>query len=159
MPEGSRALLLDTNLLLLFLVGGKDPGLVTSSRRLNAFEEDDYYLLIKFIDANRFNKLVSTPHILTEASNLLGLENHITKSAGREAIKEYVQHCTEITHGAQMLVDEPEYHRLGLTDVAIKIASQLPAFVLTADAPLYAHLLREGVEVANFNHVRQWSWT
>ena len=44
MPEGSRALLLDTNLLLLFLVGGKDPGLVTSSRRLNAFEEDDYYL-------------------------------------------------------------------------------------------------------------------
>lgn len=158
MAAGSRALLLDTNLLLLFLVGGKDPGLVTNSRRLNAFEEDDYYLLARFIDANRFNKLVSTPHILTEASNLLGLENNITKSAGREAIKEFVQHCTEITHRAHMLVDKPEYNRLGLTDVAIRIASQLPAFVLTAVAPLYAHLAREGVEVANFNHVRQGSW-
>lgn len=123
MAAGSRALLLDTNLLLLFLVGSKDPGLVTSSRRLNAFEVDDYYLLGELIDANRFNQLVSTPHILTEASNLLGLENQMTKSAGREAIKEYVQHCTEITHGAHMLVDEPEYNRLGLTDVAIKIAS------------------------------------
>jgi hypothetical protein len=45
-----------------------------------------------------------------------------------------------------------------LTDVAIRLASSLPAFVLTADLPLYLHLANAGVEVVNFNHIRQGSW-
>jgi rRNA-processing protein FCF1 len=155
----TRALLLDTNLLLLFLIGGKDPQLIVNSRRLNAYEKSDYFLMADFIEANNFNQLISTPHILAEVSNLLGQESKIIKQAGREAIKEYTQNCEEITHGAYLLVNEPEYHRLGLTDVAIRVASELPAFVLTADAALYIYLAREGVQVANFNHVRQGSWS
>ena len=59
---------------------------------------------------------------------------------------------------ACMLVDEPEFNRLGLTDVAIRLASRLPAFAVTADLRLYLHLSNGGVEVENFNHIRQGSW-
>lgn len=158
MQAGMRPLLLDTNLLLLYLVGGKDPLLIANSRRLNAYEESDYYLLISFIEQESFDSFVSTPHILTEASNLLGQEKERIKSVGREAIREYIQHCKEIVCAADLLVDEPEFQRLGLTDVAIKMASRLPVFVLTVDALLYHHLSSEGLDAVNFNHVRQGSW-
>jgi hypothetical protein len=159
MAATAKKLLLDTNLLLLYLIGGKDPNLLAGARRLNAYTEEDFYLLVDFIEENGFVQLVSTPHILTEASNLIGAERESLRCHGREAIREYVQHCNEITHDACMLVDEPEFNRLGLTDVAIRLASNLPAFVLTADFLLYAHLAGEGVEVVNFNHVRQGSWS
>lgn len=159
MGSKSKNLLLDTNLLLLYLIGAKDPKLFEGARRLNAYIEDDFYLLVRFIEVNGFTQLVSTPHILTEASNLIGLERDLLKTLGREAIKEYVRHCNEISHNACMLVDEPGFNRLGLTDVAIRLASNLPAFVLTADLPLYLYLANEGVEVENFNHIRQGSWS
>ena len=155
----TKNLLLDTNLLLLYLIGGKEPKLLENARRLNAYIEKEFYLLVRFIEANGFTQLVSTPHILTEASNLLGIERDLLRTLGRDAIKEYVQHCKEVSHDACMLVDEPEFNRLGLTDVAITLASKLPAFVLTADLPLYLHLSSRGVEVENFNHVRQSSWS
>lgn len=154
-----KTLLLDTNLLLLYLVGGKNPKLLEGARRLNSYTEEDFDLLVEFIDVNGFTQLVSTPHILTEASNLIGIERDSLKTLGREAIKEYVQHCNEITHNACTLVDEPQFSRLGLTDIAIRLASGLPVFVLTADLPLYLHLAEEGVEVVNFNHIRQGSWS
>lgn len=117
----TKNLLLDTNLLLLYLIGGKGPKLLESARRLNAYIEEDFYLLVRFIEANGFTRLVSTPHILTEASNLLGIEIDLLRTLGRDAIKEYVQHCNEISHDACMLVHEPEFHRLGLTDIAINL--------------------------------------
>lgn len=159
MASKARALLLDTNLLLLFLIGGKDPRLILNSHRLNAYEISDYSLMAEFIVVNRFNRLVSTPHILTEVSNLLGQENKTIRLAGREAVEEYTHHCDEVTNASHLLVKEPGFYRLGLTDVAIRIASQLPAFVLTADVELYTYLAREGVQVANFNHIRQGSWS
>ena len=159
MATKSKTLLLDTNLLLLYLVGSKDPKLIERARRLNAFTEDDFDLLIDFIEVNKFTRLASTPHILAEASNLIGAERDTLKKLGREAIREYVQHCNEIAHEACVLADDPEFNRLGLTNIAIRLASDLPAFVLTADHPLYLHLADGGVEVVNFNHIRQGSWS
>jgi hypothetical protein len=108
-----KNLLLDTNLLLLYLIGGEDPKLLESARRLNAYVEEDFYLLIEFIEVNGFTQLISTPHILTEASNLIGLDRNLLRALGRDAIKEYVQHCNQISHDACKLVDEPESNRLG----------------------------------------------
>ena len=95
---------------------------------------------------------------MTEVSNLLGKEREDIKSAGRRAMAEFLQKCDEITEKSIILVDHPEFSRLGLTDVAIAVAAELSAFVLTADAPLYLHVSRSGLETANFNHIRQGSW-
>ena len=81
----SRILLLDTNLLLLLFIGAKDPKLIAKARTLKAFEESDYDLLEAIIRLN-FTSLVTTPHIMTEVSNLLGKEREDIKSAGRRAI-------------------------------------------------------------------------
>ena len=49
--------------------------------------EEDFYLLVEFIEVNGFTQLVSTPHSLTEASNLIGLERYLLRTLGRDAIK------------------------------------------------------------------------
>lgn len=95
---------------------------------------------------------------MTEVSNLLGKERDDIRRLGREAMVEFLRKCTEHTDSSVILVSEPEFNRLGLTDVAIAVASRLPAFVLTADLPLYLHVISSGLEAENFNHIRQGSW-
>lgn len=50
------------------------------------------------------------------------------------------------------------FQRLGLTDAGIShlVRNRYP--VLTVDLDLYLHLAHEGVDVVNFNHVRDHGW-
>lgn len=156
--DRSTTLLLDTNLLLLLFIGCKDTSLIPKARTLSAFEEGDYDLLEDVINKNSFNRLVTTPHIMTEVSNLLGKERNDIREIGREAMSEFLSKCDEHTDSSAILVADPQFNRLGITDVAIAIASRLPAFVLTADLALYLHISSSGLQAENFNHIRQGSW-
>ena len=69
--QSSGVLLLDTNLLLLLFIGGKDTSFIKKAKTLSAYTEEDYELLQEFVSLNRFTGLLTTPHIITEVSNLL----------------------------------------------------------------------------------------
>jgi hypothetical protein len=122
--DRSKTLLLDTNLLLLLFIGSKDTSLIPKARTLSAFEEDDYDLLGDIINNNSFNRLVTTPHIMTEVSNLLGKERNDIRKLGRDAMSEFLSKCDEHTDSSAILVADPQFNRLGLTDVAIAVASR-----------------------------------
>lgn len=63
--------LVDTNLLLLFYVGGYDRNLVERfPRTADRFVASDFDTLNGLLAS--FDKVATTPHILTETSNLLG---------------------------------------------------------------------------------------
>ncbi|MEZ5865688.1 MAG: hypothetical protein R3D25_17040 [Geminicoccaceae bacterium] len=63
-----KAVLLDTNLLILLVIGAVDPRWIGRHKRSRAFVASDWRLLQDLID----NKpILTTPHVLTEASNLL----------------------------------------------------------------------------------------
>jgi hypothetical protein len=100
-----------------------------------------------------------TPHILGGEPNLISLKHDLPKTLERDTIKVYVRTCNKIAHDAWILVEEPEFNRLGSTVLAIKLASFLPAFVLTLDLPLHLHLAKAGLNPVNFNHIRQGSLT
>lgn len=51
-----------------------------------------------------------------------------------------------------------EFSRLGLTDSSILLLAQEDLIVLTDDLPLSLALHRRGVEVINFNHLREKLW-
>lgn len=61
-----KGIIVDTNLLLLALIGGTSS--IVEFKRTCGYSDADYQLLLKVID--QFEKLVSTPHILAEVSNL-----------------------------------------------------------------------------------------
>src|SRR4051812_26562103 len=66
----SKGLLIHSNLLLLLLVGGADVSLIARCKRTKQFDLNDYELLRDFVF--QFKKVATTPHVLTEVSNLAG---------------------------------------------------------------------------------------
>ena len=64
----TKGLLVDANLLLLFLVGTHDLQLVGDGKynKLSKYTPEDYRLLIRLQAV--FKRIVTTPHVLTEVS-------------------------------------------------------------------------------------------
>lgn len=62
-------ILVDTNLLLVLLIGCVNKRLI-GGKRTEAYTEDKYHILVDFL--KDFRRLITTPHILTEVSNLGG---------------------------------------------------------------------------------------
>ena len=60
----------DTNLLLLYIVGQEDPQIIAKHRRLEDYSAQDYTILKDLL--TQAGQLFVTPNTLTEASNLLG---------------------------------------------------------------------------------------
>lgn len=68
-----KSLVIDANLLLLLVIGSLDEGrLISSSKRLSKFTKQDYLLLLEYMSA--FRRLLITPYLLTEVSNLIDLK-------------------------------------------------------------------------------------
>ena len=61
---------IDTNLLVLLVVGETDRALISKHRRTRAYRVEDYELLVRLINETDRQVFV-TPNTLTEASNLL----------------------------------------------------------------------------------------
>jgi hypothetical protein len=89
--QSSCQLLLDTNLLLLLFIGGKDISLIGKAKTLSAYTEEDDELLREFASLNRFTGLLTTPHIITEVSNLLGKERDDIRRVGRVRCLSFLQ--------------------------------------------------------------------
>src|SRR5438874_3988149 len=64
----STGLLVDANLLLLYILGKTNKQRIPAFKRTQAYSVGDFELLDDFV--SRFRKVVSTPNVLTEVSNL-----------------------------------------------------------------------------------------
>ncbi len=146
-----KGLLLDANLLLLHVIGSCDVGLI-GREKLSQYTSEDFIILRAFV--NTFSKLVTTAHILTEVSNLLGKSlggKH--RSLCYKAFAESIFMMQEEHQRSKDAAQRAEFHFLGLTDCAIaNLAGHF--FVLSTDALLVVKLQEAGLEAVNFNHYR-----
>ena len=70
----NKGILIDSNLLLLYFIGKYNKTLIQRFKRTQKYVTEDYELLTAVI--KDFTKIITTPNILTEVSNLSGnLEN------------------------------------------------------------------------------------
>ncbi len=150
----NAGVLVDTNLLLLYFVGRYDRGLIERWPRTNdRFVSVDYDLLLLLLEP--FEKLIVTPHVLTEVSNMLGYLAEPAKTGCRVLLAQIINSVMQEkrTPGAS-LSEDPAFVPFGITDTSILDAAVGSYLVLTDDLPLYAYLLAQGVEVLNFNEIR-----
>jgi len=147
------AVILDSNLLVLFIVGKTSPGLIEKHRRLQAYSVSDFDLLIEFIAP--MSELIVTPNTLTEASNLL---KHIAEPARARiaaTFRDFIRVADEHYVKSAQAVDQSEFLRLWLTDAVILTELNSHQVLLTAHLDLYLAALRRGETAVNFNHLRQ----
>ncbi len=70
-----NGLLIDTNLLLVMVIGGVEEGRhIKKSKRLQNFCIEDYHQLWEVVKGYR--EVLITPYIAAEVSNLIDLDNH-----------------------------------------------------------------------------------
>ena len=149
-----KGIIVDTNLLLLALIGGTSS--IMEFKRTSGYTDDDYKLLLNVID--QFGKLVSTPHILAEVSNLTNGLYGSKLHDFYETLKNSLSTIIEVHHPASDISRDYELAPYGLTDVGIVAAAKDKYLVLTDDLRVAGFAHQHCVDVVNFNHIREASW-
>jgi rRNA-processing protein FCF1 len=148
----NKGLLVDTNLLLVYFVGSYDIERPSTFKRTDKYTIDDYITIARLIDY--FRLLLTTPHILTEVSNLSNQLPDKFKENYYQEFKKQVTVLKEIYEPSITICDCECFGRLGLTDSCISMISKGKYLVLTDDLPLSNHLRSLNIDVLNLNHIR-----
>lgn len=150
-----QGLVFDSNLLLLYLVGLHDPRLIGDGKynKLTKYAPEDFEILLRF--RRLFSRAATTPHILTELSNLANDFPESVKVKCFASFQKSFAQLDETPVPSLRAVQRPEFKFLGLTDCVL--AELTPRFlVVSDDARLVNKLGESGLESLNFNHLRQY---
>jgi hypothetical protein len=146
---------LDTNLLLLWLVARTDATLLSQFKRVQTFTYEDIELLAELLKP--YAEFVTTPHILSETSNFIDQAPSWRRSALVDRLKEFIEGGVEVFEPARSLIEREEFNALGLTDPAMFELSD-EAVVITMDFRLSGKIQAQGGNAVNFNQYRIASW-
>jgi hypothetical protein len=148
-----REVLLDANLLVLWVIGTVRPDQLGQHKRVRDYQLADFHLLCGLLAQH--DRLRTTPNILTEVSNLLedrkNPENLYLAKLGamiQDSSENYLP-ATDVT------ARNPIFCRLGLSDTTTLELARDGCSVITADLDLYLALVNSGAEVVNFHHLRE----
>jgi hypothetical protein len=149
-PFVGKPAILDANILLLHWCASFDPELVCTFKRLNSFQSDDVELLAKTLKI--FSALRTTPHVLTEVSNLANSLPKWRKDDWSDHFSQQIEVISEKWIPALTLAASP-LMPLGLTDAGLASLASTHV-ILTIDFPLSNSLESRGLNVINFTHLR-----
>jgi hypothetical protein len=152
----ARRVLLDTNLLLLYLVGSCAPDWILRHKRTASYRIDEFKLLCAILSWVRI--LVVTPNIMTETSNLARqIGDPERRSEIMKRLAMISQHSDErYVESANLAAAFPrQFLRLGVTDAGIIDLCKQGFVVLTDDLSLYLEVERLGGNAVNFQHLRE----
>jgi hypothetical protein len=152
----NKGLLIDTNLLLLYFIGAYDPDRIPKFKRTMAFTVDEFWLLASFLDV--FDKLVTTPNVLTEVSNLSGQLAENLRAPFYSDFSNRIPLLEEHYVTSVSVSSSVHFNRFGLTDSGIVQLVRDNYLVLTDDLKLVGYLQNLGIDVVNFNHIRPLAW-
>lgn len=152
----NAGVLVDTNLLLLFFVGAFRKSEIGKFKRTVQYTAEDFDKLV--IVLHYFQKLVTTPHILTEVSNLAGQLAEHSRTGFFDQFRRAIELISEeYTPGSEIAATN-EFARFGITDAAIVRHAKSKYLVLTDDFRLSQYLQANGADALNFNHIRRLNW-
>lgn len=139
-----KRLIIDTNLLLLLVIGAVEEGRhIRNSKRLGAFEVRDYDNIIEIIRSH--DEAYITPYIATEVSNLIDLDGHARESANEIAKLLFCESFKPINVEIAEDCKSPFFSSFGITDSSL-IALAKNYKILTCDHRLLTPLFESGPE-------------
>jgi hypothetical protein len=147
-----RSTLLDTNLLLLLIVGLRGKTFISVHKRTKNFVEEDYDTLIREIDS--FDCLWITSHCLSEVSNFLKQTHNRLATELMTVFARFAKHTNESHIPKDRIFKNKLLTRFGVSDTGIIEKSKRVICSYTVDIDLYLELNRLGRRVINFNHIR-----
>ncbi len=110
-------IMLNSNLLVLFIIGSCSRRYIDIHKRVQSYDQDDFEILLELI--NRSSGIVVTPNTLTETSNLVSQIVEPARSELAETFRKFVGAAEEQYIVSLTAASQPEFTRLWLTDAAI----------------------------------------
>lgn len=147
-----RSVLIDTNLLVLLVVGYYKKNLIGQHKRTKEFVPEDFDLLRRFLSG--YDILWVTSHCLAEASNLLKQTHTVQAKELLNCMSAIISRTKESHMSKEVLFGDDRAIRLGVADTGIFLKSRRVDCVLTTDFNLYREISISGRRVVNFNHLR-----
>ncbi len=142
---------LDSNLLLLLVLGGLDVKLIGRGR-ISHFTSEDFRKLNETVAS--FRVRFTTPNILTEVDDLGRKDVKGREQKFRGVLKELELTMIEEFVPSRSVLCDAGGEWLGLADTAILKIEQ-PFLLLTTDANLWGKAARSKIDAVNWNHLRQ----
>lgn len=147
-----NSVLIDTNLMLLLIVGLHDKSIIGVHKRTKDFTPDDYDLLVSQIDG--FNTVWVTSHCLAEVSNLLKQTHKEQGAKLLSCLSLFCGNARESRMAKESIFENDAYLSLGVSDTGLVQKSKRVSCVYTVDFDLYITISNIGRKVVNFNHLR-----
>jgi hypothetical protein len=144
-------IILDTNLLVLLIVGLYDPSFILKHKKLEDYSINDFDNLLILIGGS---EIVVTANVLTEASNLLWLTGTPHKEQIRAFFRSFIEDSIEHSLVSKSTASSPYFMKLGLTDAGILDIPDGFGTILTVDLDLHVAALERGLDTDNFTHYR-----
>ncbi len=146
----NKAIIVDSNLLLLFLIGLFDKRSITSfSERLSRYSIEDYDYLITLV---KDKIIVITPNIITEISSLSGKFKR--RKEFFEFLGNYIPSLNELYVQSSSVVIKNTFVKFGITDATIIELSKQGITTLTDDFDLFYYLSNQSYSAINFTQLR-----
>jgi hypothetical protein len=155
--HSGRAIVVDTNILLLLFLGECLPNLVGRFKRAAQFAPEDWPLLARLLSLFPAG-VVTTPCILTEVNSLGGQLYEPARSTFLEFLSRRLPSIEERYSPSAELALHRAFIKFGLADSSIAQLAEAGHLVLTDDFRLSQFLGSKGHAVLNFNHVRVLGW-
>jgi hypothetical protein len=146
----STVLVLDTNLIVLLVVGLADEQAVPKHKRTRAYSVNDFRLLLKIISTYQEVRVI--PNALSEASNLLDFDGDGLPAKIFARFSQFVSVTEECYVPSIDALRRNECQRLGLTDAATLELGTRDFHILSADVGLCLAASNAGYVASNFIH-------
>ncbi len=147
-----EVLVLDSNLLVLLVVGTASPEFIGRHKNTKIYSKSDYHLLKSIVAEAK--KVLTIPNILTETSNLVRQFGEPARSRISESFNKVIGPFEEQYIASHGTMTRSEFNRFGLTDCAILEGLQKSYRFITVDLELWILALKHNYWADNFNHLR-----
>ncbi|MBI5364912.1 MAG: hypothetical protein HZA53_17170 [Planctomycetes bacterium] len=149
-----RPMLVDSNLLVVLLIGLWRPDLLGGRATGDEYRREDFEFLARLLESAR--PWIVTPHILTEADNRIERVGINLAPNARAFVGRFLDRLEETRPRASRIVEEHGFARLGLADGAIiRVARKHACLVVTSDHALSTELGRLDLPVLYYPELRQ----
>ncbi|MCP4111809.1 MAG: hypothetical protein GY749_40835 [Desulfobacteraceae bacterium] len=151
----NKFVVIDTNLLLVYLIGCIDPQMINRFKKTNSrYCAEDFDILENIVC--KFNKFATTPNILTEVGNLGGQLKNDVKKQFFILLAQFIQNTPEKYIRSSEISKDPYFIKLGITDRGIFELAKSEHLIITDDFKLSSICNRQGLCSINFNHLRDY---
>lgn len=138
-------LLIDSNALVVLIIGLIDTNLLSNHKRTSIYDEDDFLDLLGFI--SNIERLVVIPNVWTEVDNLLNDFSGNYKYPYLTHLTDTIKGTTELFLSSEIATSSPFFPELGLTDSLLIHYGVSCEFLITSDSKLSDHAIANGIEV------------